>query len=313
MSWHRKSVQHASTVHINLLGCDEATFVARQESHDSFDIFGHAHPVDELLVRPLFHLLTAEGAGINLAGMDHVDGDTVLAQLSRRATHQPREGGFRSAILSNVGQGLANGSRSDKNDPAGLLTDEMRTHGRGAVERAVGIDAEGASPFLGADLPEWAARQILPDAGIANEDVDSSERRNRLLDHPLNRGAIGHIDRNRHAARVGVFPPDQGNRALQTVAIEIRHHHGGASPTESGADSKADAACRARDDGNLVRKNHSPLPMPSLRRCWSSHLRTRVDSRPSIYNMYINSVPNTNGVSAADSKRAAAAQADPHA
>src|SRR5882724_9731421 len=121
-------------------------------------------------------------------------------------------------------------------------------------ERAVQVDGEHLLPFFERKLVDGLDHL---DAGVADEYVDTSERRHRLFDSRLDLRLVRHVYRNTYGlataprklfrGRFGGLFIEAGNRHLGALAREYRRYF------------LADTAFGAGDECNLVLETHGLL------------------------------------------------------
>ena len=118
------------------------------------------------------------------------------------------------------------------------------------LEYAGQIDVDDALPILIALIPDRG--RLAGDAGVVDEDVDTSRLRQDLLDHGLGRRRAGDVDADRKCLRADAAEAVGRRRGRCGVAVGDRDPRTG--PCEARGDAFADALSRAGDDRRLPRQ-----------------------------------------------------------
>jgi hypothetical protein len=113
---------------------------------------------------------------------------------------------------------------------------------------------EGAGQVDVDDLPESIERHVLDaeasaiDAGIVEEKIDSAEMRDRLCEQSLDGSFVGDVGWHAERRLGGIGA--EGSGFFERFEAPASQNELVASSGKGERDSAADAAARARDDGN---------------------------------------------------------------
>ena len=95
------------------------------------------------------------------------------------------------------------------------------------------------------------------DAGVGEDDVEPSRRRDDVGDQRLDLALVGDVDHVR--ARVRSALDERGRDALEPLAVEVGQRHTCSALREHLGDRVAESARRARDDGTRAANVEEPL------------------------------------------------------
>jgi hypothetical protein len=131
---------------------------------------------------------------------------------------------------------------------------------RADQEHALQVDPQHGIEIGLADLQEVGG---LDDAGVVDQDVEATERRERPIDQALCLAGIADVGLDElHPTAVC---PDRLGRALAAFGIDVADDHGSGFGGEGLDAGMADAVRTAGHDHHLIRKAHFALPPRSLR------------------------------------------------
>src|SRR5690606_4082500 len=200
-----------------------------------------AHPAVEQVGRLQDRALRVSGES---AGGDAVDLDVVAGPLGSQGFGEPRYGALGGGVADQSGLAADTGGRSDVDDLAAALRDEVAAGGLGQGHRGDDVHLEGGAPLLEGHGGGVGCRGH---AGVVDEDVDPSVPFDDEVDEAVERLRVAQVDGG-------------GGDALRVRGLEFAQLVGGAGCSDderaafsvAAGDRGPDSPARTGDEGDLA-------------------------------------------------------------
>ena len=216
--------------------------------------------LDHLLLRNaellgLLGNLLVDQRGAHEAGADHIGADAVCGAFLGDNFRETDQAVLGRDIGRLEHRGLLRVHRAHVDDAAALLLVHLAQRSPRGEERAVEMNCHQPLPFGEFEIDD--GRHDL-DAGIADEDIEGAECLDHLGGSVVHLLLVGDVHRDADGALAGGV--DLARGGIGRLLIEVGDGDLCAFARENDGDLLADAAGRARDDGDLVLQTHGTSP-----------------------------------------------------